>query len=453
MTNLQSPPKGATIPYRPKPQVGGPVILAGGQAYTIQGNYAVPATPDVSNSSSGCSAAATAFGCSAAVAAAVAGADALLMSSSLSPTSSPHPTSSSTSAHLTFPNQSSSSSCSSSFMSSTSTSLLSTTSSLSPPPPSYHHHNHHPPSLGGCCSVPRFPAGMGLSMMHSHDFCSPYTPTPSNATCPMMGFGHHQSVPAMQQAAAAAAAAMVAAASCTSHTAPAMTTYSSSPMTPTPLSLCSSSISSPTSAGYPTFVPWLSNQHQQHHQHHPSHHHLHHHQQQQASAMSPFYAVAPANAMTNTPTSTACTIHPSKNGTISLAAVSVPLSFYLGASGGGGGGGGIGGVGVGSNGSDGGFGPDGNGGGDGTGRVMNAPPHASSAAYSAFSASPVHMDVSLFLWRTHTTSWTPSLHYHRPEYPPLPPPSLPHRSSIPLRFRLSLLLLFFFSIKHFVQLF
>lgn len=48
---LQSPPKGATIPYRPKPQVAGPVILAGGQAYTIQGNYAVPAHPDVSNSS------------------------------------------------------------------------------------------------------------------------------------------------------------------------------------------------------------------------------------------------------------------------------------------------------------------------------------------------------------------------------------------------------------------
>lgn len=46
----QSPPKGATIPYRPKPQVGGPVILAGGQAYTIQGNYAVPAHTDVSSS-------------------------------------------------------------------------------------------------------------------------------------------------------------------------------------------------------------------------------------------------------------------------------------------------------------------------------------------------------------------------------------------------------------------
>ncbi|XP_068909346.1 poly(rC)-binding protein 3 isoform X5 [Tenebrio molitor] len=45
---LESPPKGATIPYRPKPQVGGPVILAGGQAYTIQGNYAVPAHTDMS---------------------------------------------------------------------------------------------------------------------------------------------------------------------------------------------------------------------------------------------------------------------------------------------------------------------------------------------------------------------------------------------------------------------
>lgn len=42
---LESPPKGATIPYRPKPQVAAPVILAGGQAYTIQGNYAVPAGP------------------------------------------------------------------------------------------------------------------------------------------------------------------------------------------------------------------------------------------------------------------------------------------------------------------------------------------------------------------------------------------------------------------------
>ncbi|CAH1102068.1 unnamed protein product [Psylliodes chrysocephalus] len=46
---LESPPKGATIPYRPKPQVGGPVILAGGQAYTIQGNYAVPAHTDIAS--------------------------------------------------------------------------------------------------------------------------------------------------------------------------------------------------------------------------------------------------------------------------------------------------------------------------------------------------------------------------------------------------------------------
>ncbi|XP_032599345.1 poly(rC)-binding protein 3 isoform X4 [Drosophila grimshawi] len=44
---LESPPRGATIPYRPKPQVTGPVILANGQAFTIQGNYAVP-TQEVS---------------------------------------------------------------------------------------------------------------------------------------------------------------------------------------------------------------------------------------------------------------------------------------------------------------------------------------------------------------------------------------------------------------------
>ncbi|XP_026534770.1 poly(rC)-binding protein 3 isoform X8 [Pseudonaja textilis] len=37
----QSPPKGATIPYRPKP-ASTPVIFAGGQAYTIQGQYAIP---------------------------------------------------------------------------------------------------------------------------------------------------------------------------------------------------------------------------------------------------------------------------------------------------------------------------------------------------------------------------------------------------------------------------
>ncbi|KAK2491354.1 hypothetical protein MC885_019924, partial [Smutsia gigantea] len=38
---LESPPKGATIPYRPKP-ASTPVIFAGGQAYTIQGQYAIP---------------------------------------------------------------------------------------------------------------------------------------------------------------------------------------------------------------------------------------------------------------------------------------------------------------------------------------------------------------------------------------------------------------------------
>lgn len=42
LVSMQSPPKGATIPYRPKPQVNGPVIVANGQAYTIQGNFAVP---------------------------------------------------------------------------------------------------------------------------------------------------------------------------------------------------------------------------------------------------------------------------------------------------------------------------------------------------------------------------------------------------------------------------
>lgn len=43
---MESPPKGATIPYRPKPAMP-PVIFAGGQAYTIQGQYAIP-HPDVS---------------------------------------------------------------------------------------------------------------------------------------------------------------------------------------------------------------------------------------------------------------------------------------------------------------------------------------------------------------------------------------------------------------------
>ncbi|XP_041120443.1 poly(rC)-binding protein 3 isoform X3 [Polyodon spathula] len=38
---LESPPKGATIPYRPKP-ASTPVIFSGGQAFTIQGQYAIP---------------------------------------------------------------------------------------------------------------------------------------------------------------------------------------------------------------------------------------------------------------------------------------------------------------------------------------------------------------------------------------------------------------------------
>uniref|UniRef100_A0AAV2JUP6 K Homology domain-containing protein n=1 Tax=Knipowitschia caucasica TaxID=637954 RepID=A0AAV2JUP6_KNICA len=43
---LESPPKGATIPYRPKP-ASAPVIFSGGQAYTIQGQYAFP-HPEIS---------------------------------------------------------------------------------------------------------------------------------------------------------------------------------------------------------------------------------------------------------------------------------------------------------------------------------------------------------------------------------------------------------------------
>ncbi|XP_021244178.1 poly(rC)-binding protein 3-like isoform X19 [Numida meleagris] len=42
---LESPPKGATIPYRPKP-ASAPIIFAGGQAFTIQGQYAIPHPDD-----------------------------------------------------------------------------------------------------------------------------------------------------------------------------------------------------------------------------------------------------------------------------------------------------------------------------------------------------------------------------------------------------------------------
>ncbi|CAL8402924.1 unnamed protein product [Arctogadus glacialis] len=43
----QSPPKGVTIPYRPKPS-GSPVIFSGGQAYAVQGQHAIP-QPDSSS--------------------------------------------------------------------------------------------------------------------------------------------------------------------------------------------------------------------------------------------------------------------------------------------------------------------------------------------------------------------------------------------------------------------
>ncbi|UXI18267.1 Mitochondrial 2-oxoglutarate/malate carrier protein [Sarcoptes scabiei] len=46
---LESPPKGPTIPYRPKPAMP-PVFFAGGQAYTIQGQFAIP-HPDSFNAS------------------------------------------------------------------------------------------------------------------------------------------------------------------------------------------------------------------------------------------------------------------------------------------------------------------------------------------------------------------------------------------------------------------
>ncbi|KAG8252690.1 Poly(rC)-binding protein 3 [Homalodisca vitripennis] len=39
---LEWPPKEFTIPYYPRPSFANPIIFAKGQAYTIQGNYAVP---------------------------------------------------------------------------------------------------------------------------------------------------------------------------------------------------------------------------------------------------------------------------------------------------------------------------------------------------------------------------------------------------------------------------
>lgn len=41
---LESPAKGTSIPYRPKPQIGGSIIIAGGQAYTVKGDSAFSAT-------------------------------------------------------------------------------------------------------------------------------------------------------------------------------------------------------------------------------------------------------------------------------------------------------------------------------------------------------------------------------------------------------------------------
>ncbi|CAI5686678.1 unnamed protein product [Oreochromis niloticus] len=43
---LESPPKGVTIPYRPKPS-GSPVIFAGGQAYAVQGQHAIPQPDEI----------------------------------------------------------------------------------------------------------------------------------------------------------------------------------------------------------------------------------------------------------------------------------------------------------------------------------------------------------------------------------------------------------------------
>ena len=103
-------------------------------------------------------------------------------------------------------------------------------------------------------------------------------------------------------------------------------------------SCTSSSMSSMTyapSPGYPTLVPFsLSNQHP--HQQHPHpHQHPHHHHQ----TSSPMFAVSPMSSINsqmnsmnhmNSMSGTVASM-PNKNGTISLAAVSVPLSFYLGA--------------------------------------------------------------------------------------------------------------------------
>ena len=45
----QSPPKGETVPYRPKVMISpvhAPIIFANGQAYHVQGQFAIPLPPN-----------------------------------------------------------------------------------------------------------------------------------------------------------------------------------------------------------------------------------------------------------------------------------------------------------------------------------------------------------------------------------------------------------------------
>ncbi len=50
MNNVQqSPPKGETVPYRPKMMISpvhAPIIFANGQAYQVQGQFAIPLPPN-----------------------------------------------------------------------------------------------------------------------------------------------------------------------------------------------------------------------------------------------------------------------------------------------------------------------------------------------------------------------------------------------------------------------
>ena len=277
---LQSPPKGATIPYRPKPQVGGPVILAGGQAYTIQGNYAVPATPDVSTPTSNSVSSIQANSSQLSGIAAPRGShesdccDALFVSASPSPTSSANPP-------VT--------------------------------------------SLGGCCApmAARFAPVPSVGL----EFCSPYgAPGPSPALpapCPVLAYG------------------------------PGDGGGGGPGGGPTALI-----------ASFP----------------------YHHHSVQPAAAFPPgqMLAVSPVTPLGPQP----------RNGTISLATVSVPLSLYV-ANAGGGFGGGFGGcpmqqsqaLGTGAGGALAGAGPD--------AETAAAGAGAYSAAFPAPAGPTVHLDVSL----------------------------------------------------------